>query len=527
MSNNSCIPCSFSQFQDAINIIWSLNENNFDLVIKKTIEHLDNKVVNSIDVFNALISLYHVKIHLLQSIFNVISHISKIFEMKNLNLNIEDSPLKSMLIQANILESTNNDEYHTLRDFKMSIPSLNPINFSLINDDFLQFIKYTDDVSNYDSQLVNVQYEKNPYLSLLDAAAFYGSFKIFTYLFKPFRITKQTFCLACFGGNINIVRLLLEHKNKFSIDSNCIENAIINHHDNVADYLLSKFNLTYSWSSTLSTNNLYFFFKKLRESNNINEFDDNDENAILCCARYDNKNLMKYLISIGANIESVDKSKRTPLIVAADVGNYKIIKCLLKNGANINKKTASGSTALLRSCYSGNVNCCKILLEKGANTEIKNDYGMTPLLIACSHNYEDIIEMLLNYNACFVTVDNGGRNCLEICIKNNNLKCLQALLNHKANPNIANSNGLTPLQLAAKLGNSNIVKALLKSKANPYTKDPNGKTAREIADELGFDHIVHVLDHETKNICLVQKLRISSSFRNLYDFNNYFLSEIV
>ena len=66
-----------------------------------------------------------------------------------------------------------------------------------------------------------------------------------------------------------------------------------------------------------------------------------------------NLELVKYLISEGANIESKDNDNFTPLHFAALEGHLNIVEYLLSEGANIECKTFQNGTPLHIASYHG------------------------------------------------------------------------------------------------------------------------------------------------------------------------------
>ena len=59
-----------------------------------------------------------------------------------------------------------------------------------------------------------------------------------------------------------------------------------------------------------------------------------------------NKNVVKVLLSYGADINSRCRRDRTPLIIAANDGDTKLIQFLIDNGANIDLVDRDGWNAL-------------------------------------------------------------------------------------------------------------------------------------------------------------------------------------
>ncbi|CAB3375876.1 myotrophin-like [Cloeon dipterum] len=64
---------------------------------------------------------------------------------------------------------------------------------------------------------------------------------------------------------------------------------------------------------------------------------------------------------------------RLPIHYASDYGQLEVIKYLVSRGADVNAKDKHGITALLAAIWEGHTDCVKLLLESGASPQ-----GETP-----------------------------------------------------------------------------------------------------------------------------------------------------
>lgn len=109
--------------------------------------------------------------------------------------------------------------------------------------------------------------------------------------------------------------------------------------------------------------------------------------------------VVKFLISKGADVKEADKYGRTPLHRASAGGQVEVAKLLINNGADINAKDKDGKTPLheaVSKCYK---NVTKLLISKGAEVNAKDEYGMTPLIEAINEECQEVIELLKNAGA--------------------------------------------------------------------------------------------------------------------------------
>jgi len=79
------------------------------------------------------------------------------------------------------------------------------------------------------------------------------------------------------------------------------------------------------------------------------------------------------------NVNMVEKSvtKQTPMHWAADFNQLEVMKYLVSKGANINAKDAFGGSPLLASVYEGHADIVEFLLSKKADVNVKGPDGKT------------------------------------------------------------------------------------------------------------------------------------------------------
>ena len=108
-----------------------------------------------------------------------------------------------------------------------------------------------------------------------------------------------------------------------------------------------------------------------------------------------------------ANVEDRGmKGDCTPLMEASSSGHYEIVKLLLSHGADVNAQSSSGNTPLMYACASGHSEVVRSLLEAGANVEDHNENGHTPLMEAASAGHVEVAKILLEFGAGINTHSN-------------------------------------------------------------------------------------------------------------------------
>lgn len=115
---------------------------------------------------------------------------------------------------------------------------------------------------------------------------------------------------------------------------------------------------------------------------------------LVACER-DNLNIVKMLITRGADVSVTDKDGRTPLAIASFCGCLDVIQYLLAmDGADefLNAQDSNGCTPLWLAARTGNVNVVRMLVEAGADATIQNHDGLCPNQVAEKYNKQKVLE---------------------------------------------------------------------------------------------------------------------------------------
>jgi len=184
----------------------------------------------------------------------------------------------------------------------------------------------------------------------------------------------------------------------------------------------------------------------------------------------------------------------TPLYCASRAGNLEIVKELVSNGADPDIPQRDQSTSLHVSSYYGHPDVVRYLIERGAVTITKNNFGNTPADEARTDEIKKVFTDSMNNP--FVQAINGnlawfqrrewrqintpnslGQTCLYLASKKGHANLVQWFLNEKADPNIETIHGSTALHAAAFYNYPNVVKILLLHGGNPTIKNRFEKSA--------------------------------------------------
>lgn len=101
----------------------------------------------------------------------------------------------------------------------------------------------------------------------------------------------------------------------------------------------------------------------------------------------------EFLIGKGADINKPNQVGQSPLTIAAAMQKTKCVRLLIEKGADVNHKGHNGDTPLHVSVESGAVEIAQILVKAGAKN-CPNDVGFTPAILACCYGHNEVMNFL-------------------------------------------------------------------------------------------------------------------------------------
>ena len=142
--------------------------------------------------------------------------------------------------------------------------------------------------------------------------------------------------------------------------------------------------------------------------------------------------IVKLLISFGADINCVHDIFGSALLLATTSGHSEIVQILLENGADPSISDNNGYTPLISAAFYGHEEIFKCLLGIDGLTDAKAFDGTTPFLAAASSGSVKILEILIGDNdENIYEVDNLGNNCMHLAAEQSiHIKALIYLLNN-------------------------------------------------------------------------------------------------
>lgn len=398
--------------------------------------------------------------------------------------------------------------------FKPSFDSMeNMIHFDAF-DDFLEQVVSSPTFNVNQSYSISiwepVAYINVDNLPLIAAAAFYGSIKIFKYLFinkaelnyQRDRRTKSLISYAVAGGNVEIIRLLEQQHVDF-------ESSI----QTAAEYDQAE---AFFWLDQMIFQNL--------------SIRDNRNRTLLHCAALSNSiEICLYILDQTQEyINEQNNMHITPLVRAALNGSVEVLLILLScPKIDLTIKYEFERTILHIAAINNDIEIAQIMLSRDDTDVNARDYPllMTPLFIAAYYGSLNVAKLLLsNPKVDMSIMDRDASTVFQIAAMNGNISIARYLyenyefdvnhLNnevkaalHKAieidsfdmtayllslpgiNVNIQDKNKQTPLIIAVIRHNVDIVSILLKHEGiNPNIQSYKGAALIHAAEECTEDN---------------------------------------
>jgi ankyrin repeat protein len=188
------------------------------------------------------------------------------------------------------------------------------------------------------------------------------------------------------------------------------------------------------------------------------------------------KDIVKFLISNGANVNSIDIYGHTSL---HQTKSLDIAKLLIAAGADVNARDSSGETPLHQT---KSLDIAKLLIAAGADVNARDFSGETPLHHACSR---EIAELLISNGADVKSQSSYNVTPLHTASQSGNLDVVRLLFSNGANINSRTKHNSTPLHYALRSSGIKVAEYLILNGANVNAMSNDGSTPLSIAVDFG------------------------------------------
>lgn len=129
---------------------------------------------------------------------------------------------------------------------------------------------------------------------------------------------------------------------------------------------------------------------------------------------YENWNVIKEMINLGADIDDPLNIGWSPLMIAASNGDLNSVKWLINNGADVDYQSNFGWNAILSASICGYLDIVKFLVGEGANVNILAENGLTPLMVAAFAGSYRVVDYLVDNGAKVEAVSEDGSTAPQL-----------------------------------------------------------------------------------------------------------------
>ena len=241
----------------------------------------------------------------------------------------------------------------------------------------------------------------------------------------------------------------------------------------------------------MSGEDKYAYLDAIIEDERYDEFDaaieDNDSEA-----------LERLIQENPEVVHKEDHLGQTPLMTACILGYIDMVKILITHGANINHQDKTGHFALHSAAFQGDFEIVEYLIEQGANVNIEPHGGNSPLMMA-SRNRLDIVELLVTHGANVNHQDKTGYTALFTATLEGKPHIVEYLIIQGANVNARTTSGDTALICASRRNKNKshefIFQLLLLADADITLSNNNGNDAMFYAQKNNHSDLIALLNN--------------------------------
>ena len=149
---------------------------------------------------------------------------------------------------------------------------------------------------------------------------------------------------------------------------------------------------------------------------------------------------INYQTSVVSQKDNKNEHSATALLAATLGSHIEVIKLLVSRGADVNKSSLTGCTPLQAASEIGNVDIMRFLIESGAGVNQPNLLGRSPLCTAAAENCLEAMEFLLRSGANSAQVDIHCHTAMHVAADRGHNRIITALLQFGVSPMFAVAN---------------------------------------------------------------------------------------
>ena len=178
------------------------------------------------------------------------------------------------------------------------------------------------------------------------------------------------------------------------------------------------------------------------------------------------KDILAYLLMLGADVNGADAKKNTALHVAAGKEYPEIVRLLLEKGADKNLPGNYGKTPVMEAARCGSRKSFDLLLEHGADLSLKDDLGRTVLMHSCMGKKDNvqIVQRLMEKGVDIEEADSSGKMAVIYAAENAHTESAKLLLKKYTDFSKATLIGLSVMNAAIRGSDTKLAEYLLDRK---------------------------------------------------------------
>ncbi|XP_046371140.2 ankyrin repeat domain-containing protein 50-like [Haliotis rufescens] len=289
---------------------------------------------------------------------------------------------------------------------------------------------------------------------------------------------------ACRGGHMGMVRYLLSQQSvdihsRGKFGSTPLMKAVYYGHRDMFKFLVSQ-------------------------GANVSQVDDDGDNILHWACIGGHVSMVKYLLSQHIiDINSRSKKGKTPLMKAAYYGQSDVLKFLVSEGANVSLVDDDGDNILHWACIGGQVGVVKYLLSQySVDINSRAKMGKTPLMKAAYYGHRDVLEFLVSKGANVSMVDDDGDNIIHYASIRGQVEVLKHIISRGiVNIRSRGKYGRTPLMRSAYYGNRKVFDLLVSEGGRISSVDDKGYNILHLASIGGrVEMVKHILSQNMTDI---------------------------
>lgn len=218
------------------------------------------------------------------------------------------------------------------------------------------------------------------------------------------------------------------------------------------------------------------------------------EAPLVLAARFNDEDVVEYLVKRGASLEMKDVNQCTPFHHAAGGGKVRNMLRLIENGADIFQRDIKGQSAFHLAAANGHTEAMRLLLEHGADVnEVTlpfGDIGYTPFMLAAERGHLETIQFLIKNGGQLNKGNENGWLPLHSAAAGDHTAVVQFLLENGGHVLAKTAQGTTVLHLAIQL---ELVTFLVEKGADIHARDNCRKTPLHVVAEKGQTDTINYL----------------------------------